>query len=401
MVCRNKLMREVVCWHDFIILGPYFTVFGVKSCVREELNNMSRRGENIFQRKDGLWEARYVKGVDEYGKKKYGSIYAHTYREAKEKRVEVVGKLSAIPQHTSKRMITLTALVDEWLYVNKSRIKASTYQKYDNFYRNHIINQIGQYQVIYINPVLIKQFTDSKLKSGLSESTVNSILVFIHTCMKYGSRQYGLPVSEIVYIKNQTREMRVLSICEQKKLTNYLINDIDIYKFAILVALYTGVRIGELCALKWKDVNNGVISINKTMQRLKGNTTNKTELVIGEPKSSSSIRVIPIPIFIVEYVELFRKDNEANFLSRLYHPLIEPRVLQYQFKKHLKECDITDASFHALRHTFATRCVESNMDIKTLSELLGHSNVTITLNKYVHSSFQHKQASMNKLKLIV
>lgn len=362
---------------------------------------MPRRGENIYHRKDGLWEARYTKGLDEFGKKKMGSVYGHSYKEAKEKRLDILSQISLIPQASSKRSITLSALVQEWLYVNQSRIKLSTYQKYNNFFKNHIANQIGKYQIIYLSPIAIKQYTDIKLKEGLSPTTINNILVFVHTCMKYGNRQYGLPLFDMIYLKQSKREMRVLSLDEQRQLTNYLMLNTDIYKLGVLVALYTGMRIGELCALKWGDIQDGVITINKTMQRLQAINGGTSQVIVGEPKSASSMRRIPLPTYISELVETFRLSDDRNFMSRLYHPIIEPRVLQYQFKKQLKDCNIKNANFHALRHTFATRCVECEIDVKTLSELLGHSDVSVTLNKYVHSSFEQKQLSINKLKLIV
>lgn len=369
--------------------------------VVKEGTAMSRRGENIYHRKDGLWEARYPKGVDEFGKKKMGSVYGHSYKEAKEKRLDILSQISLIPQTSSKRSITLSALVQEWLYINESRIKPSTYQKYNNFFKNHIANQIGKYQIIYLSPIAIKQYTDTKLKEGLSPTTINNILVFVHTCMKYGNKQYGLPVFDMIYLKQTQKEMRVLSIDEQRILTNHLMKDTDIHKLGILVALYTGMRIGELCALKWSDIQDGVITINKTMQRLQLPNAGESTIVIGEPKSVSSIRKIPLPPYISELVEVFRLPDDRNFMSRLYHPVIEPRVLQYQFKKILKACNIEDANFHALRHTYATRCVESEIDIKTLSELLGHSGVGALIGRYVHSSFKQKQFSINKLKLIV
>lgn len=362
---------------------------------------MPRRGENIYHRKDGLWEARYPKGVDEFGKTKMGSVYGHSYKEAKEKRLDILSQISLIPQTSSKRSITLSALVQEWMYINQSRIKPSTYQKYNNFFKNHIANRIGKYQIIYLSPIAIKQYTDSKLKEGLSPTTINNILVFIHTCMKYGNRQYGLPIFDMIYLKQTKKEMRVLSLEEQRKLTSYLMLNTDIYKLGVLVALYTGMRIGELCALKWGDIQDGVVTVNKTMQRLQSVNGSVSQVVVGEPKSASSIRRIPLPPYICEIVETFRQPDDHNFMSRLYHPVIEPRVLQYQFKKQLKACNIDNANFHALRHTFATRCVESEIDIKTLSEIMGHSDVVVTVGRYVHSSFEQKQRSMAKLRLIV
>ncbi len=362
---------------------------------------MPRRGENIYHRKDGLWQARYVKGLDELGKKKYGYVYARSYAEVKEKRLDILSNISLISQTASKLSITLTALAQEWLYVNQNRIKPSTYQKYNNFLKNHIVDQIGKYPIMYLNPIVIKQYSDKKLTDGLSATTINNVLVFVHTCLKYGNRQYGLPIMDMIYLKQPKREMRVLSIDEQRTLTTYLMSNTDIYKLGVLVALYTGMRIGELCALKWGDIQDGVVCINKTLQRLQRPNSNHSEIIIGEPKSSSSFRKIPLPPYINEVVELFRQKDEAQFMSRLYYPVIEPRVLQYQFKKYLKACGIEHANFHALRHTYATRCVEAEIDVKTLSELLGHSDVSVTLNKYVHSSFEQKVLSINKLQLIV
>ncbi len=361
---------------------------------------MSRRGENIFKRKDGLWEARYVKGIDEFGKKKYGSVYDRSYSDVKNKRAEIEGKilnLSSVP--TTKRNMTLNRLVEEWLYINKDRVKPSTYQKYTTFYVNHIKTQIGKYQVIYITPIVVKQFTNTMTRKELSASTINDVLVFINTCLKYGSRQYALPKVEMTYIKTQTKEMRVLSIEEQRKLTNYLLHDTDIYKLGVLLALYTGMRIGELCALKWGDLKNNTITINKTIQRLK--VADKTELVVGEPKSHSSNRVIPIPIFLIDLIEPFRQKDEDNFLSREGHPIVEPRVMQYQIKKQIKECNIADASFHSLRHSYASRCLEFQIDIKTISTVLGHNSIQLTADKYIHSSMEQKQIAVNKTQLIV
>ncbi len=362
---------------------------------------MSRRGENIFQRKDGLWEARYVKGVDEFGKKKYASVYAHSYKEVKEKRLEVMSNLSFDNRTWPKSTTTLANIICEWLYLNQHRLKPASWQKYNNIFIKHIKNQIGNYPVIQISPSIMKRYADDKLCTGLSANTVNGILVFIHTCLKYANRQYGLPLIEIIYLKEPKKEMRVFSVEEQECLTRFLINETDIYKLGVLVAMYTGIRIGELCALKWKDVSNGIITINKTMQRLQKGGESASEIVVDDPKSESSIRKIPIPDFLEEYIEKFRLSDENNFISRLYHPVVEPRVLQYQFKKYLKICGIESATFHTLRHTFATRCVECEVDIKTLSCLLGHSEASITLNKYVHSSFEQKVVSMNKLKLML
>ena len=369
--------------------------FSVIKIVWEE-NKMGRHGENIFKRKDGLWEARYVKGVDEFGKKKYGSVYAHSYREVKDKRQDIVSKITLIPQSVSIRRILLNQLIEEWLYLNQGRLKLSTYQKYKNYHEKHIKNEIGGYPVVYLTPVILKKFADKKQESGLSPQTVNSILTFIGGCLKYANRQYGIAQTNIIYLKTPTKEMRVLSRDEQQRLVRFLLEDTDIYKLGILVALYTGVRIGELCALQWKDIQDGTIRINKTMQRL--STGNGTEVIVGEPKTPTSNRIIPLPSFLTAEVEKFRRINEnMRFLSNLTHTTIEPRVMQYHFHRYLEILDIPKANFHCLRHTFATMCVEKNFELKSLSEILGHRTINVTMNRYVHSSIELKSSNMEKL----
>lgn len=362
---------------------------------------MARRGDSIYHRKDGLWEARYVKSVDGNGKKKYGSVYARSYREAKEKREELIKNISVVPQSAYKRTATLMGLCCEWLTVNRGRLKLSTVQRYNSFIKKHIENQIGNIRVIYLTPVLLMEYAEKKQEEGLSEKTINGILGFIHTCLKYAHRQYGIPLIDIVYLKQANKEMRVLSIEEEKKLIKHLLTDIDIYKLGVLVALYSGIRIGELCALQWKDITNEYICISKTLQRLSTPDNSHTELIVDEPKSRCAIRIIPLPEFISKEIEPFRNQNpETNFLSTSKHPVIEPRVMQYWFKKYVIEIGIPHANFHSLRHTFATRCVECDFEIKTLSAILGHSTTQLTLDRYVHSSFELKASNMSKLKLL-
>lgn len=165
-------------------------------------------------------------------------------------------------------------------------------------------------------------------------------------------------------------------------------------------------RIGEICALKWKDIDfhNGSVSVTKTVKRLKNNndTVKKTSLVVTEPKSTSSYRIIPLPEIIIRYFKNFyvsTKDNYYIFSEKILIPL-DPRTLQYAYKKVLSKCNVNYKNFHCLRHTFATRCITIEWDVKTLSEILGHSDIKVTMEYYFHSSFEYKKQQMNKLKLI-
>ena len=173
------------------------------------------------------------------------------------------------------------------------------------------------------------------------------------------------------------------------------------FKFGVLLSLYTGIRVGELCALQWEDFDlaHSKLKIRKTMQRIQdlGNgSVSKTKIVITEPKSQCSIREIPLPLFIVDVAKKFASNPKAYILTGTDR-YIEPRTMQNRFKSYVKECNVEPANFHVLRHTFATRCVEVGFEVKSLSEVLGHANVNITLNRYVHSSFELKHSNMNKL----
>ena len=206
-------------------------------------------------------------------------------------------------------------------------------------------------------------------------------------------------------VKKVDTEMRVLSIEEQRQLTKVLLDNTDTIKLGVLISLYTGIRIGELCALKWENLNlsSKTLSIRETMQRIQCSEkteTVKTKIIITEPKSRCSIRNIPIPDFLIELIQQFQNTPRSYVLTGDNNRYIEPRTMQNWFKRYVQESGIEKANYHSLRHTFATRCVEVGFDVKTLSEILGHTNVNITLNRYVHSSFELKCDNMNKLSIV-
>ncbi len=362
---------------------------------------MSRRGDSIYHRKDGLWEARYMKEADiTTGKKKYASVYGHSYLEAKEKRDSILEHMILYKKPpTSMRSITVARLVDEWLRINQTRIRPSTYQRYYGFCKNHILPDIGNQLALYLTTVNIHNFAMGRLQTGITSQTVNAILVFLHSCLKYGSKQYALPLPEIVYLACEKKEMKVLTKEDQAKLVRYLTEETDIYKLGVLLALYTGLRIGELCALHWGDISEDSITVRRTMQRLKRTDGKGTELFIGSPKTSTSVRTIPLPSFLKDLIETFRpkKQEELYFLGVKGKPVTEPRVMQYKFKRFLAEAGIYPINFHGLRHSFASRCVELGAEPKCLSELMGHAKVQTTLNLYVHVSADAKRKNIELL----
>ena len=200
------------------------------------------------------------------------------------------------------------------------------------------------------------------------------------------------------YFRVEEKEMRVLSRAEQAKLVNLMREDCDVYKLGVLIALYTGVRVGELCALRWGDVNDGYMTVRGTMQRL-GQDGGGTKIIVTAPKTKHSARTIPLLFSLNELLEGFRtwQEGESFVISTPKKRITEPRVMQYKFKRYMEALGIEGASFHTLRHTFATMSVEAGMDVKSLSELFGHANVQITLNRYVHSSLAQKRKSIEML----
>lgn len=371
---------------------------------------MARKGENIYKRKDNRWEARYQIGYDENGKVKYGYCYAKTYQEAKEKQNKAKANvLLGLPKMNKTKKTPFTTCCNEWIQLNRTRVKESTYSKYRTVVEKHIIPELGGFSVDCISTTLIERFGFSLLSGkNLSSKTVKDILVILNSIIKYMQKHY--PESnrniEIIYPKEQHHEMRVLSPEEQTLLINELIFEMDVYKFGILLSLVTGLRLGELCALKWKDISiqEKTLTVSSTMQRIidyKNISDCKTKIILCEPKSFNSFRIIPLPDCILPFCNKFVMNRGERFvLSNDRKEYTEPRTMQYQLSKILMKCKIHDAHFHTLRHTFATRCVEADFEIKSLSEILGHSSPKITLERYVHSSLELKRTNMNKMQFI-
>lgn len=196
-----------------------------------------------------------------------------------------------------------------------------------------------------------------------------------------------------------------MSFEEQRVLERILLTDINETKIGILLSLYAGLSVGEVCGLKWEniDLENGIIHINRSVERIKNinkqNGSSKTVLILSDTKSDTSNRSIPISNILQKILLKNKQNNNRFVIEGKTYPYTDPRTLQYAFKKCLRECDLPEINYHALRHTFATRYVEAGVDIKSLSEILGHSNVNITLNTYVHFSLEQKKLQMEKLNI--
>lgn len=368
---------------------------------------MSRRGDNIRKRKDGRWEGRFYVFDPVSGKRRCHSVYARTYTDTKK-------KLDTAKNHTQSTLVRneygraadydQSMRVDDiavsWMLEIRQRRKYSTYIKYSEVYYVHIQPVLGRFSL----SVLTQEKVNQVLVTGqaISRSLSASISCVLNQIMKYGAKEYGIvpyqlkPETE----RKERIEIETLTISEQSRLIKWLHEDMNISKAGILLCMTTGIRLGEICALKWEDIDfeNNLLYVRRTVQRISINEGDqKTRLMEGEPKSCFSKRKIPLSDYIVNILMLYR-ENEGYLLQKA-RPM-EPRTYQNRYAKYLKEAQLPKTNFHILRHTFATNCINNGTDIKSLSEIMGHSDVRITLNRYVHPTLDMKRQYMNSLGVI-
>lgn len=381
------------------------TAFSQSIFKSKEVGNMPRKGENIFKRVDGRWEGRFIKNHTG-GKAVYGYVYGKSYKEVKEKKSEAIAKLSTKPARFSESMAppTVETIAIKWLDDLKAVRKSSTIVKYQYQLESHIIPYLGICRIDEVSNDDIVAFSNHLLtKKSLAPKTVSDILSRMKSIRKYAVI-HGYSVGfhpECITIPQTNEEIRVLSFAEEEALLDYLWAHPDLTSLGILVCLFTGIRIGELCALMWSDISlsEKELHIKRTLQRLKNldeNAEKKTYISIDEPKSKCSIRTVPIPDNIIDALHRAYV-SDGYLLTGSIHRFVEPRTMENRFKNILTACGIADANYHALRHSYATRCIEAGVDIKALSEMLGHANVNITLNRYVHPTMQFKHENVKKL----
>lgn len=268
---------------------------------------MSRKGENIYKRKDGRWEGRYIKERSLSGKAKYGYIYAQSYREAKQKVITAVhaNEYECMIHKTNDKKKMFQKAAEDWFSSAHSQWKESTCVKYQNLLNSYIFPQLGD-----------------------------------------------IPLDKITHD------------CIEKYCTQ--------------------------------------IYVHQTMQRIQtqGDSKQKTKVIVSAPKSSCSIRKIPIPDNLFHIITDYHSNLNGYVLTGSEVMYVEPRTMQNHFKRILLKSKLSSVNFHVLRHTFATRCVELGFDVKSLSEILGHANINITLNRYVHPSMELKRQNMQKLSVL-
>lgn len=366
---------------------------------------MPRTGENIYKRKDGRWEGRFIKERIN-GKAHYGAVYARSYRDVKCK-LETTKKKLETEKNTARKAGTVADIGNRWLTEARGTLKDSSINKYEDMLRCYILPEFGNTELSEITNKHLIDFANSLLingginNQGLSCSTVAEIISIMNSLRIYAMKRdcTVLFSPECVTLKREQKKIRVFSMDEEACLITYLCENMDMTMLGILLCLFTGIRIGELCALKWDEINlsEQTLQIRRTMQRIRvdGSQGRKTEVKLCEPKSICSIRTIPLPDMLIELLSQYYAPG-TFLLTGDSSRYVEPRTIQYRFKNILKACNISEANFHTTRHTFATRCIELGFDVKSLSEILGHSSVAITMNRYVHPTMALKAENMNR-----
>ena len=292
----------------------------------------------------------------------------------------------------------------KWLedYVRPS-VKVRTYERYSLIVEQHIKETIGGAEPDDLTPLVLQSLVAELLRNGnkktgggLSANSVNAVISVIQNSLKTAhllglAKEYT--ADKIKRPKLAEKPVECFTLAEQKRIEQAIFAGKKDKMYGILLCLYSGLRIGELMALGWSDIDlaKGIITVSKSCHDGKGG------LVIDDPKTAASRRVIPLPKQLLPILKALKKRSDSPFVVSANGKPVSVRSYQRSFELLLKKLDIPHKGFHSLRHTFATRAIECGMDVKTLSEILGHKNPTVTLNRYAHSLMEHKQAMMNRL----
>ena len=290
-----------------------------------------------------------------------------------------------------------------WKKDKQQYVKPSTIAAYALILENHILPVFGD--KVQLTEADVQAFALKKLHDGLSQKTVKDVLVVLKMIQKFGAKNGDLQFVEwsVKFPTEHTKqELEVLSINNQKRIMQYAIDNFTFRNLGIYICLSTGIRIGEVCALKWGDINiaTETISINRTIERIYVIDGEKrhTEVVIGTPKTKNSLREIPMSKELLKIIRPLKKVmNDEYFILTNEAKPTEPRTYRNYYKQLLKQLGIPDLKFHGLRHSFATRCIESQCDYKTVSVILGHANISTTLNLYVHPNMEQKKKCINQM----
>lgn len=370
---------------------------------RNGVLKVARRGENIYKRKDGRWEGRYIKGRKACGKIYYGYIYGYKYSEVKDKLIfikyekQTVGRTNLMPYDGR-----LSDWVSYWLetFVHP-KVKDSTYASYKNKLTVHVLAKLGKIKLQDLKKSDFEELLN-EMRPHLKASSIKAIFSVVKNCLSKAITMNLLldnPCVGLELPKIKRKTVQALSVKDQMKLVKEVEEEQKF--FSIILALQTGLRIGEICGLKWEDIDfeNNVLHVNRTIQRIqygeKGNR--KTKIIEIKPKSSNSQRKIPISKGLRKNLIDIKKMSKSEYVVSNKNKPLEPRTIAYRFQIVRKKIGLESFSFHSLRHSFATRCLEAGGNIAAISSLLGHSSTQMTLDCYTNSFFSEERQLIDKV----
>ena len=364
---------------------------------------MPNKGENIYKRKDGRWDGRYIRGRKENGAALYGYVYGKNYGDCRKKRLSA---LAGVPRQTASCALTAKELFDAFLADRTPNVKPSTIYHYSYVIQRYFLPAFGGQRVERLAAKKLQTFLCG-LRVGekpLSAKSVHDIGILLRSALRFGVRELGVDkaVLDFQIPPSSAPHIEVFSEQELQKLALFCMNHPTALNVGILLALNTGLRLGEICALRWTDLDfaNRTLKINRTVQRV--NMGGKTALTVGEPKTERSKRTVTVPTDMMKLLTaLYARSARRGYIFGP-HPdrPLEPRTCQRHFKAVLKSCGLKERNFHVTRHTFATRCIEKGGDVRTLSELLGHADIQTTLRLYVHPSEEHKRRLVEQISFL-
>ncbi|MBQ8451249.1 MAG: site-specific integrase [Clostridia bacterium] len=299
--------------------------------------------------------------------------------------------------------MTIREIVELWKKDKIHYVKRSTYSAYILLIENHILPTFGNKTSLVEEDV--QNFVFTKLNDGLCQKTIKDILIVLKMVLKFGEKKKLFPytIFDVKFpTENEKNDLEVLSIPDHKRLIQYLQDNFTFKNLGIFICLSTGIRIGEVCGLRWSDIDleKELICIRRTVQRIYNieSEIKRTEIIVDKPKTQNSIRDIPMSKELYAIIKPLCKVVNENYyvISNDIKP-IEPRTYRSYYLRLMKRLGIPPLKFHGLRHSFATRCIESKCDYKTVSVILGHSNISTTLNLYVHPNNEQKKKCINQM----
>ena len=365
---------------------------------------MCKRGENIYRRKDGRYEGRYVVERRGQGPTRFGYVYGRQYADVRQKlllkKAEMLAQMGGAPGSS----VSFETWTRQWMQTSvMGRVKESTYQKYRQILERHLLPRLGRLRLNDIDKETVQWLIEDLEAQGMAEATVRGIYMVLKKALTKAQSEramVGNPCDEIAIRRSQAAEQRVLTSREQRLLRH----NAGTEGLPVLLGLYTGMRLGEVCGLKWEDIDweNRTITVRRTAQRIaRQGSGARTMLITGAPKTLTSFRTLPVPDFILSLLKQLMRVTGARggYVFGTATRPAEPRTIQRQSDRVMKRMGIVGAHFHTLRHTFATRMLEMGVDVKTVSQLLGHSSAKMTLDIYAHSLMGERKRAIDRLAL--